>query len=379
MYRPRSLLLQWHLTDRCNLRCAHCYQDSYRHETRGLADWFGLLDDYCAFLYAAHETAPLKGHINVTGGEPFALHDLPALLEKLAAHRQAFGVGILSNGTLIDRDIARYLKRWQVSFVQISIDGTPATHDIIRGQGSHAQAVAGIQALVAAGLRVLVSFTAGRDNYREFSEVVRLGHELGVSRVWSDREIPSCAEVGSRLLTQAETVEYLELIALAKARMPTKSHTEVALHRALQFLQGGDSVYHCTAGDSLITVMPDGTVYPCRRLPIPIGNAYEQGLAAVYDAARMREVRTVKTFQGCEHCSFVGQCKGGLRCLTWAVYGRLDVADPGCALAQAGPDGPRRIHINLAGTPDVQATASTTTAAPSTPTAAATSPAASTP
>lgn len=24
---PRSLLLQWHVTERCNLRCAHCYQE----------------------------------------------------------------------------------------------------------------------------------------------------------------------------------------------------------------------------------------------------------------------------------------------------------------------------------------------------------------
>lgn len=348
MYRPHNLLLQWHLTDRCNLRCAHCYQDSYRHETRGLADWSGLLDDYCAFLCTTHETAPLKGHINLTGGEPFALHDLPALLEKFAVHRQAFGVGILSNGTLIDRDMAQYLKRWQIGFVQVSIDGTPPTHDTIRGHGSHARAVAGIQALVAAGVRVLISFTAGRSNYREFPEVVRLGHELGVNRVWSDREIPSCAELETRLLTQAETGEYLELMALAKVSAPARSRTEVALHRALQFLQGGDSVYHCTAGDSLITVMPDGTVYPCRRLPIPIGNVYEQGLAAVYDATRMREVRTVKTFQGCEHCSFVGQCKGGLRCLTWAVHGRLDVADPGCMLAQTRADGPHRIPIRSA-------------------------------
>jgi radical SAM protein with 4Fe4S-binding SPASM domain len=182
-------------------------------------------------------------------------------------------------------------------------------------------------------MRVLISFTAGRDNFREFPEVARLGCELGVSRVWSDREIPSCSEAGKRMLTQTETEEYLQIMALAKSSTPNRCRTEIALNRALQFLHSGDSVYRCTAGDSLITVMPDGTVYPCRRLPIPIGNVYEQGLAALYDTARMREVRTVKNFQGCEHCSFAGQCKGGLRCLAWAAHGLLDVADPGCPLA----------------------------------------------
>lgn len=332
-YRPSGLLLQWHLTDRCNLRCSHCYQDSYRHEARGLADWFGLIDDYRAFLSGSDGLAPRKGHINLTGGEPFALSDFPVLLEKLATYRQAFGIGILSNGTLIDRDTARSLKQWEIDFVQVSIDGTPATHDKIRGQGSHARALAGIQTLAGVGVRVLISFTAGRNNFREFPEVARLGHELGVNRVWSDREIPSCSDAAKRMLTQAETAEYLQIMALAKASVPNNSRTEIVLNRALQFLHSGDSVYRCTAGDSLITVMPDGTVHPCRRLPIPIGNVYEQGLAALYDTARMREVRTVKNFQGCEHCSFAGQCKGGLRCLAWAAHGLLDVADPGCPLA----------------------------------------------
>ena len=31
-YRPRMLVLQWHITERCNLRCAHCYQDGYAGE-----------------------------------------------------------------------------------------------------------------------------------------------------------------------------------------------------------------------------------------------------------------------------------------------------------------------------------------------------------
>lgn len=336
-YRPAHLLLQWHLSDVCNLRCTHCYQDSYRHERYGLAAWQGLLGDYRAFLHNAGGAGRVRGHINVTGGEPFALRDFPALLEQLARHRDAFGVGILSNGTLVDRDRARWLQTLGVGFVQVSIDGVPATHDRIRGAGSHARAVAGIEALVAAQVRVVISFTAQRDTFREFPQVAQLGHALGVSRVWSDREIPAHVAPASAMLSAAETDEYLALMAQARAALPPRSRTEVALHRALQFLEGGDAVYRCTAGDTLIAVMPDGTVYPCRRLPIAVGNVYTQPLAAVYDSAAMRQIRAPQEYAACAGCGFVGQCQGGLRCLSWAVHGRLDRADPGCSLAQPSP------------------------------------------
>ena len=67
VYRPPRLLLQWHLTDRCNLRCAHCYQDDYRDQDSGLAGWLPILEQFRAFLAA---TSPrIKGQLTLTGGD----------------------------------------------------------------------------------------------------------------------------------------------------------------------------------------------------------------------------------------------------------------------------------------------------------------------
>lgn len=348
-YRPSSLLLQWHLSDACNLRCTHCYQESFEAQEPGLEHWLQLLDEYLDFLGGGEQVPRIPGHINVTGGEPFALRDFPALLDAFARHRQALSFGILSNGTLIDRALARQLRQWNPGFVQISLDGIPATHDRIRGEGAHAKAVAGIRALCAEGIRVLISFTAQPDNYREFPAVARLGHELGVHKVWSDRVIPpSGPSAAAMMLTPAQTEEYLLLMAQARAALPAKSKTQIPLHRALQFLEGGDSIYRCTAGESLITVMPDGTLYPCRRLPIPVGNVYQYRLHDLYYGAPLQEIRTPRQYEGCEQCGFAQRCQGGLRCLSWAATGRLDQADPGCTLAQPGPAGKVWIPIKAA-------------------------------
>jgi radical SAM protein with 4Fe4S-binding SPASM domain len=109
--------------------------------------------------------------------------------------------------------------------------------------------------------------------------------------------------------------------------------TEIALHRALQFLAGGPA-YHCTAGDTLITVMPDGTLYPCRRMPINAGNLHQTPLSTLYNGALFRQLRDpALVASGCEKCTYERLCRGGLRCLSYAVEGSLSVADPGCWLA----------------------------------------------
>lgn len=347
-FRPESLTLQWHLSDACNLRCTHCYQEDFEPQEYGLAEWLALLDDYLAFLVGTDGKPRIGGHINVTGGEPFALRDFPALLDAFAKHRSHFGFAILSNGTLIDRVMARRLREWKPRFVQISLDGVPATHDRIRGAGSHARALAGVEALLAENVPVTLAFTAQPDNYREFAEVACLGQALGVSRVWSDRVIPPAGPgAAAQALSPEQTEEYLQIMAQAAARKHKGSRTEIATHRALQFIESGTSIYRCVAGESLITVMPDGTLYPCRRLPIPAGNVYQASLATLYAGDALSTVRQPRQYAGCEDCGFAKVCQGGLRCLAWALHGSLDRADPGCPLAVQG-EARRVIPIRVA-------------------------------
>jgi radical SAM protein with 4Fe4S-binding SPASM domain len=351
-YRPPRLLLQWHLTDRCNLRCAHCYQDDYRDNGGGMAGWLPILEQFRAFLASA--SPRVKGHITLTGGEPFAHPEFPALLERIAALHDEFTFAILCNGTLIDASMARQLANRAPRFVQVSIEGTPATHDALRGAGNHSAVVTGVKQLVAAGVRTMLAFTAHRDNFREFPEVAKLGRHLKVTRVWADRLIPQGQGGALRGLSVDETREFIELMRQTKLKTESKlanrlgKGTEIALHRALQFLAGGPA-YHCTAGDTLITVMPDGTLYPCRRLPINAGNLHQTPLATLYDGVLFRQLRDPAIVaSGCEQCAYEKLCRGGLRCLSYAVQDSLSIADPGCWLASTA-------------TPSAAATASSAT------------------
>lgn len=336
---PARLTLQWHITERCNLRCRHCYQENAAPpaelDTRELK---GILAQFRELVAgAADGRGRRRAHLNLTGGEPFLRPDCFQLLETLAADRRLYSFAVLTNGTLIDAAAAARLAALRPGFVQISIEGGEATHDRIRGAGSYAAAVAGLQQLVRHRIHTLIAFTAHRGNFREFPEVARLGRRLGVNRVWADRLIP-CGEgatLTADLLTPDETRELFEIMARERERGWLR-RTEISLLRALQFTVGGGQPYRCTAGDGLITILANGDLVPCRRLPLPAGNVLHQSLATLYATSPVLAALRDRTriSQGCEKCFYSDSCGGGLRCLAQAVHGNPFRADPGCWLAQ---------------------------------------------
>ncbi|MHB8952988.1 MAG: radical SAM protein [Pirellulaceae bacterium] len=341
-YRPHRLVLQWHVTERCNLRCTHCYQEGYSGDELPFGDLLTLLQQYKDLLDAwgrSPWSSPVRGHVTVTGGEPFVRTDFLDLLEVFAANRKRFSFAVLTNGSFITAAVANRLRQLRPAYVQVSIEGTRATHDNIRGLGNFERTLAAVRHLLRSGIRTIISFSAHRTNFREFPEVCRLAHRLRVSRVWADRVIPwgSGTELRDQLLTPGETREFFDIMEKARreAEQQWYNPTEVAMHRALQFLVGGGQPYHCTAGDCLITVQPNGDVYPCRRLPIRVGNLMETPLAELYyssDLLRALRDRN-RVSQGCEACYFTRLCRGGLKCLAHATAADPFVADPGCWLA----------------------------------------------
>jgi len=348
----RGLLLQWHVTERCNYRCAHCYQDGYACAELSFKEQLNVIEQFKALLARRRRETGLaaRGQVTVTGGEPFIRDDFLDLLAALAREREHFTFAILTNGSLIDGAMARRLKALGTRFVQVSIDGTEPVNDRLRCPGAYKKAVEALRALTAERIPTLLSFTAQHENWREFSAVARLGRELGVSRVWSDRLIPwgSGAAFAGRMFTPQQTRRYFELMGAARAEaFRSFGRTEISLGRALQFLVGGGVPYHCAAGEILVTLQPDGDVYPCRRMPIKGGNIREKTLEEIYYASdlfrRLRD-RTAPA-EGCEECPHALACGGGLRCLSYAATGDPFTADPGCwhARPRSGPAGGRAV------------------------------------
>ena len=105
------------------------------------------------------------------------------------------------------------------------------------------------------------------------------------------------------------------------------------MYRALQFQMTNDFAYGCTAGDTLLTVMENGDLVPCRRMPIVVGNLLKDNMYDLYKNNKiLKELRKNIIPDDCKHCEHSEMCHGGLKCLTYAIYKDLNHKDVGCNL-----------------------------------------------
>lgn len=320
-----AFILQWHITHRCNLRCAHCYQDDFSAFESGEAVET-VLGQYLELL----GKLGMKGCLNVTGGEPLTHPDLFSILTR--AKDLGLETAILTNGTLIGRREARRLKSCGVDYAQVSLDGMRKTHDGIRGEGSFDSAMQGIRWLRAEGVFTTVSFTAQQANVKDFPKLARHCRDAGVGKLWFDRVVIPAKEGGDRLsLTASQSGNLFRKAARLSRTTPTRCI------RALQFLEcEGGPVYRCTAGERLLAVLANGDVMACRRLPIVLGNINDQSLASIYftnpDAIALREGGVPAA---CSSCTHALSCGGGAKCIAYARMGDYTAADPDCPLLHA--------------------------------------------
>ena len=240
---------------------------------------------------------------------------------------------MLTNGTLIGRREAMRLKAYGVDYVQVSLDGTRKVHDAIRGEGSFDQAVEGIRCLLAQNIFTTVSFTAQRANMNELPKLARLCRELCVDKLWYDRVVIPADEDKDRLSLTTD-----DFIRLSRRAAKLSLKYKVSCQRALQFLPCEDKrVYRCTAGERLLTVLADGSVMACRRLPIIAGSVRESDLLTIYrESPAILSLREAAVPEQCGSCEYAQLCAGGARCIAYARTGRYDIPDPDCPLLSAG-------------------------------------------
>lgn len=332
-----EFFIQWHLTERCNLRCAHCYQETAPSgQELSFPEIVSVIEEVAEMLAAWRLAYGIEfsPSFHVTGGEPLLHRHLPAILAEMK--NRNFAVYLLSNGTLITESWAEKLAALKVDGVQVSLEGPGQIHEDIRGAGSFAAALSGAKNLVGAGVKVIFNTTLSRLNAASFLNLVPLSLSLGVQELGCARLVP--AGRGEALLDQMLSPEellgfYQEVLSLEVNGLDVGSGDPLANQ------MGGGEVPEageddsfpwggCAAGVSGLTLLPDGTILPCRRLPVPLGNVRRDRLREIWAASPVLEaLRDKSRYPGkCGSCKRWAQCRG-CRAIAYA-----------CSRAQGAPD-----------------------------------------
>lgn len=322
-------VVQWHLTDRCNLVCRHCYRAGPTRAELSAAQRSLVLDQIIQFL----RCRKMKGRLHIAGGEPFLCNDLLALMR--AAWAAGIPSRVLSNGTRIEPAAARELGAVGCVGVQVSIEGPEAVHDAIRGRGSWRAAMHGVHELRAAGLQVTLAMTLHAHNLPYMQDVGRLAREHA-DRVYYSRLVPCGrgADLGGVLSSRQWWQAMRRARAMARGLgipVALRDPTFRAFYASAANAARAPALAGCAAGHGTITIEADGSVMPCRRLGVVIGNVLADGLDTIWQGSEvLARLRDRDRLQGrCSHCSYRWVC-GGCRAVALAVGGQLMGEDPQC-------------------------------------------------
>jgi AdoMet-dependent heme synthase len=337
-----DFFIQWHLTERCNLACAHCYQEGRNVAEMALPEIKKTIKSVSNTIreWSDAYEIPFSTSFNITGGEPFLRKDLAKILREIDRHH--FGISILTNGTLIEREKARMLADIPVKNVQVSLEGPEAIHETVRGRHSFSNAVKGIEFLRDTGIKITINVTLSDMNADYFKDMVLLAYDLGVSRLGFSRLVPFGRGLAllTRMLAKERLREIYEAIfSLKTPGLEIVTGDPIASQLSEEIPENDDDPFPeggCAAGVSGLTLLPDGTITPCRRMGVPIGNILRDSLRDIWATSDvLNALRDKKVYKGkCGTCRRWSICRG-CRAIAYAYslsQGRNDLfeEDPQC-------------------------------------------------
>jgi len=166
------------MTMRCNSRCVHCniWKTDYHEKELTTAQWIKTLDELRNWLG--------KFLMVFTGGEALLRTDMVDILEY--AVRLGIDVELLTNGLIVNEELAGRIVASGIAQITVSMDGSVAgTHDRFRGKdGYYAKTTAAVFALalcrerLKSPLKILLKTVISRNNLAEIAEIARFA-ELG--------------------------------------------------------------------------------------------------------------------------------------------------------------------------------------------------------
>ena len=345
--RPLPEEVAFKLTNRCDLRCRHCYQWGSEGNHRRLTAADAARDLPLAVVAKVLEaTRLLRSNVFLAGGEPLLYRDWEGLVDLLAADRR--WTSICTNGGLIEARLGSLLRISSQLEVLISLDGFASEHDALRGSGAFARTLAGIRALVHCKRvgsylgEITVNCVIGDAMVTRLCDFVRFLEAEGVETAYlslpwyiSDKtsqdmqaylvehfpelafsEHPSWRSFNFKLSPDRvrDLRSEFDRVAQANLRLKLRYNPKLAPAELPEFLSGSrtpmQNKTRCLALRTRLEVFPTADVVACKFFPeFTVGNLEQSTLSEIWQGGRYNRIRETLACAGvmpvCSKCNLL--------------------------------------------------------------------------
>lgn len=321
-YIPDGAMLQIYVTNKCNLRCKHCYMDS------GLP----LKNGECSTqerIQAIDEFAKIHpgGLVTFTGGEALLCEDIYILLR--AAKDKGLRTELYSNGLLINSKNIGTISEL-VDDLQISLDGaTSKVHEAVRGKRTFRPTLKAIRIIDRASetnhaFNYRLTFTLTMSNWhdieRNLSSLMRRLDLKSISRV----QVGTASGVGravrnKSIYSSADDMKQIESRVMHSLAM--KGVLKLPIFSINRFSKT------CGHG-ATIAVAADGKIYPCNIVDQPdLGKLIDLKNENIFRRIhKYIKSTSVDDVDGCRKCSIRYFCGGMCRITNLKRMGSFNIS-----------------------------------------------------
>jgi len=322
------------LTWACNLRCVYCFQN---HDLSTASMSMEMAERYIKFLQKTAVQNRLENiYITLFGGEPLlnfdvGLYILDSMKTFCDNSKINFGCGIITNGTLLTKEIADNLIKYSCDYIQITLDGIQSVHDTRRiyanGHGSYDATIRALKLLNSMKeahtvIRINIDKTNLESTYQLLDEIGKNG--LNLTNCHVDFGIvksnsAACAGYAPNCLSEDETGDVL--YNLWKYAESNGFRYHIRPKRC--FLYCGLYREYC------YSITPDCSVYKCwEHAGVKehlMGRIDENGVLADKTPAfySWMTADPLKN-DACKECAYLPVCGGGCGILCYNASGSYD-------------------------------------------------------
>lgn len=303
------------LTYACNLSCTHCY--STERKTRVSMNFTKALS------LLNYITSWGCFNIVLSHGESLLYPQIFKFLKKSISY--GLHTTLISNGLLIDFDLAARIADLGLSRTLISLDSIHMIkHDKLRGKkGAWKSAVNAIENLVKAKANTGIAIAVFKENDKELEKLIDFGHNLGINYFNFMTVRPTSKDSKNLISHKKQYMLYLK--HLWRLRKKLTPQINIIFHDPLIFLAlsnekltlreyewlCGQNV--CFAGRAILSIVPDGDVFPCNFITQRVGNLDNdnENLLRIWRSNSMKIFRQKTKQIKCVKCKVFPICNGG--------------------------------------------------------------------
>lgn len=301
------------LTDRCNLKCKHCYAE-------GSPNNCSNIDLKCLISFLENAIKKGVNQIDFTGGEIFLYKNLFGLLDFL--ENRPVTTNLFTNLVLCNESCIEKLTKYNcIRKIITSLDYfSPQLHNEFRqGEFAYERTMNAINILKKHQINVSINTIVLDDNHEEIEKLSQFFEERGIevvidNLIWEGRA------------THFANSKNFKKNARFLAGILQKKFGNSCLETLDEKFESGN----CGIGENLMYISSNGEIALCPSLVgvFPIGNIDSMKFSDA-NKSKNEAARVLTKLTDCENsdCLVMKSCKGGCRARAYHMTKKMDSID----------------------------------------------------